>query len=53
MTFLDHFSAACQRVICGDLSLLDFGNQAQESDPTWIWGLNFCIRKQTPAALDG
>lgn len=41
------------RAVCGDLSLLDFGNQAREIDPAWIWGLNFSIRKETLAALGG
>lgn len=41
------------RATCGDLSLLDLGGEAREIDPTWVWGLNFAIRKETLIALGG
>lgn len=41
------------RSVCGDLSLLDLGAQAREIDPTWVFGLNFAIRKETLVALGG
>lgn len=30
-----------------DLSLCDYGDAEKEVHPTWIWGLNFSIRKNT------
>lgn len=38
---------------CGWLSLLDFGDKIREIDPTFIWGLNFAIRKKTLFQLGG
>lgn len=38
---------------CVWLSLLDFGNQEIEIDPNFVWGLNFCIRKNTFKELGG
>lgn len=38
---------------CGWLSLLDFGGEAKEIDPIFVWGLNFTIRKQTLVELGG
>ncbi|MDQ0967604.1 glycosyltransferase involved in cell wall biosynthesis [Flavobacterium sp. W4I14] len=38
---------------CGSLSLLDFGNDPKEIDPSFIWGLNLVIRKNTLLELDG
>jgi GT2 family glycosyltransferase len=38
---------------CGWLSLLDFGSEAKEIDPLFVWGLNFTIRKQTLVELGG
>jgi len=32
---------------CGSLSLQDQGSKIIEVDPTWVWGLNFAIRKST------
>ena len=32
---------------CGWLSLIDLGNAIKPVDPSYIWGLNFCIRKET------
>ncbi len=41
------------QTLCGDLSLLDLGSRAREIDPSWVWGLNFAIRKETLTALGG
>lgn len=38
---------------CAWLSLLDFGNQTHIIHPNFVWGLNFCIRKEALIALDG
>ncbi|MGV3631160.1 MAG: glycosyltransferase family A protein [Bacteroidota bacterium] len=38
---------------CGWLSLLDFGTEAKEIDPVFVWGLNFTIRRQTLLELKG
>jgi len=38
---------------CGQLSLLDFGENAKFIDPNFIWGLNFSIRKSTLIELGG
>lgn len=38
---------------CGWLSLLDFGSQNFEIDPGFVWGLNFCIRRDTFIDLGG
>ncbi len=39
--------------ICGQLSLLDFGEQVREIDPNYVWGLNFSIRKKALFELRG
>ncbi|MEE1883911.1 glycosyltransferase family 2 protein [Pedobacter flavus] len=38
---------------CSWLSLLDFGDKIIEIDPNFVWGLNFCIRKQALVDLGG
>ena len=38
---------------CFYLSLLDFGDQIREIDPTYIWGLNFSIRNSALFELKG
>ncbi len=38
---------------CGYLSLLDFGNQTREIDASYVWGLNFSIRKSALFELGG
>jgi glycosyltransferase involved in cell wall biosynthesis len=38
---------------CGELSLLDLGHQVVEIDATWVWGLNFIIRKSVYEKLKG
>ena len=38
---------------CGSLSLLDFGDDVKEIEPTYIWGLNFSIRKSALLGLGG
>jgi hypothetical protein len=38
---------------CGALSLLDFGNKNKFIDPTFVWGLNFIIRKEIFIKLKG
>lgn len=38
---------------CHWLSLLEFGNNEKLIDPNYVWGLNFCIRKQTVLELHG
>lgn len=38
---------------CGELSLLDLGQQVIEIDAIWVWGLNFVIRKNTYQKLRG
>lgn len=38
---------------CGALSLLDFGNKNKFIDPTFVWGLNFVIRKEIFIELKG
>jgi glucosyl-dolichyl phosphate glucuronosyltransferase len=38
---------------CGWLSLLDIGRDIHDIDPTWIWGLNFSIRRQALFDLGG
>ncbi|EMI54708.1 glycosyltransferase family 2 protein [Rhodopirellula sallentina] len=38
---------------CSYLSLLDYGNERKEIDPSLIWGLNFSIRRNTLLALGG
>lgn len=38
---------------CGWLSLLDFGDRVKEVDPSYVWGLNYAIRKQTLFDLGG
>lgn len=42
-----------ERRWCGHLSLLEWGDRVRAVDPTWIWGLNFSIRKETLVALGG
>ncbi|MBD2148873.1 glycosyltransferase family 2 protein [Pseudanabaena sp. FACHB-1277] len=37
----------------GELSLLDFGEQVQEIDANYVWGLNFSIRRQALFDLGG
>lgn len=37
----------------GELSLLDFGEQTQQIDPNYVWGLNFSIRRQALFDLGG
>ncbi|AFY36210.1 glycosyltransferase family 2 protein [Calothrix sp. PCC 7507] len=39
--------------LCGELSLLDFGEQIRDIDANYVWGLNFSIRKSTLFELDG
>ena len=41
------------RIICGDLSLFDIGNETRRIEPIYVWGLNFSIRKQTLFDLGG
>lgn len=48
--FFDHRKG---RLICVDLSLLDIGDHRIKIDPTYVWGLNFAIRKQTLFDLGG
>ena len=38
---------------CGELSLLDFGEEVREIDANYIWGLNFSIRRQALFDLGG
>jgi glycosyltransferase involved in cell wall biosynthesis len=38
---------------CGALSLLDLGNENKYIDPTFVWGLNFIIRKEIFNELKG
>ena len=38
---------------CGWLSLLDIGRAVEAFDPTWIWGLNFAIRRDLLSRLRG
>jgi len=38
---------------CGELSLLDLGQQIVEIDAIWVWGLNFVIRKTAYEKLRG
>ena len=38
---------------CGYLSLLDFGDTPREIDPTFVWGLNFAIRREAFQRLRG
>lgn len=38
---------------CHWLSLLDFGMEEKTVNPNFVWGLNFCIRKDTVIELDG
>lgn len=38
---------------CSWLSLLDFGDKLIEIDANFVWGLNFCIRKQALIDLGG
>lgn len=38
---------------CGYLSLLDFGDRVREIDATYVWGLNFSIRKKALFELGG
>lgn len=38
---------------CGSLSLIDQGDQIQETSPHNVWALNFSIRKQTLIELGG
>jgi len=40
-------------IICGSLSLFDIGPQTTPIDPTFVWGLNFSIRKETLLKLGG
>jgi glycosyltransferase involved in cell wall biosynthesis len=39
--------------LCGELSLLDFGDNVQEIDANYVWGLNFSIRRQALFDLGG
>lgn len=39
--------------VCGDLSLLDFGDQIREIDANYVWGLNFSIRRSALFELGG
>jgi glycosyltransferase involved in cell wall biosynthesis len=32
--------------MCGALSLIELGNVKRPTNPTWVWGLNFSIRKK-------
>jgi len=41
------------RITCGSLSLFDIGDQTAAIDPTFVWGLNFSIRKATLLDLKG
>lgn len=41
------------RVRCGDLSLFDIGDRTVRIDPTYVWGLNYSIRKKTLFDLGG
>lgn len=38
---------------CAWLSLLDFGQTRRDIDPNFVWGLNFCIRKNILLELGG
>jgi glucosyl-dolichyl phosphate glucuronosyltransferase len=38
---------------CGELSLLDFGEQIRDIDANYVWGLNFSIRKNALFELGG
>ena len=38
---------------CGELSLIDFGEEDKEIDPGFVWGLNFSIRRKTLYELGG
>jgi glucosyl-dolichyl phosphate glucuronosyltransferase len=38
---------------CGELSLTDSGEQMREIDPSYIWGLNFAIRRNILFELGG
>lgn len=38
---------------CAWLSLLDFGNQKHTIHPNFVWGLNFCIRREVLIELGG
>lgn len=38
---------------CAHLSLLDFGGEAREIDPVFVWGLNLSIRRSTLFELGG
>lgn len=38
---------------CSWLSLLNFGKHEIEISPLFVWGLNFCIRKETLISLGG
>lgn len=38
---------------CGELSLLDLGEQIVEIDAIWVWGLNFIIRRPAYEKLRG
>lgn len=38
---------------CGELSLLDFGEEVREIDANFVWGLNFSIRRQALFDLGG
>ena len=40
------------RMLC-ELSLCDYGNKGKIIDPTWVFGLNFSIRKKTLYDLGG
>jgi glycosyltransferase involved in cell wall biosynthesis len=41
------------RMICGPLSLLYLGDETIEIDPTYVWGLNFAIKKKSLFELGG
>lgn len=41
------------RITCSALSLIDLGDQVQEINPRYIWGLNFAIRKKTLFEVEG
>jgi glycosyltransferase involved in cell wall biosynthesis len=40
-------------LVCGYLSLLDFGNEVKEIDPSYIWGCNFSIKKSILIEVGG
>ena len=52
--WLSYFWSECKYGnLCGWLSLMDFGNEAKEINPNFVWGLNFTIRKNVFEKLGG